>query len=71
MAGQDIHLLLGEIKGKLDLVIESQGRTEEKLDGMNKRISQVESNAAKHGLITGAVAAVGIAIIKGKLGLGA
>lgn len=71
MADTDIHLLLGEIKGKLELVIENQGRTDEKLDGLTKRIGKVESNAAKHGMVTGAVAAVGVAIIKGKLGLGA
>lgn len=69
MSDQAIHLLLGEINGKLEMVIANQDRTEQKVDKLNIRISNVESKAAKHGMITGAVAAVGVALIKGKLGV--
>lgn len=66
---QDIHLLLGEIKGKLDMVVDGQDRLGEKFDGLSTRIGKVETRAAGHGLVTGAVAAVGIAFIKDKLGV--
>ena len=66
---EDIHFLLGEIKGKLEMVADSQTRIEQKVDGLSTRISTVETKAAKHGMITGAVAAVGVALIKGKLGV--
>lgn len=66
---QDIHLLLGEIKGKLDRVADGQDRLEQKFDGLNTRIGKVEARAAGHGMVTGAVAAVGIAFIKDKLGV--
>ncbi|MCF7964179.1 MAG: hypothetical protein K9L79_01430 [Methylobacter tundripaludum] len=66
---QDIHLLLGEIKGKLEMVADSQDRMEQKFDGLSTRIGKVEARAAGHGMVTGAVAAVGIAFIKDKLGI--
>lgn len=66
---QDIHLLLGEIKGKLEMVADSQDRMETKVDGLSARISKVETRAAGHGMVTGAVAAVSIAFIKEKLGI--
>jgi hypothetical protein len=66
---QDLHLLLGEINGKLDMVVKNQDKMDGKIDGLSNRISHVESRAAKHGMITGAVAAVGVALIKGKLGV--
>jgi len=65
----DIHLLLGEIKGKLDMVVDGQERLGEKFDGLSTRISKVETRAAGHGMVTGAVAAVSIAFIKEKLGI--
>ncbi len=69
MTDQAMHLLLGEIKGKLDLVINNQEKQAEQLDGFNTRIGKVETRAAGHGMITGAIAAVGVALIKGKLGV--
>jgi hypothetical protein len=69
MSDSDIHLLLGEINGKLDMVVKNQDKMDGKIDGLSNRISTVESKAAKHGMVTGAVAAIGIAIIKGKLGV--
>lgn len=65
----ELHLLLGEIKGKLDLVIESQDRHETKLDMVSNRLNAVESKAASYGLVTGGIAAVGVALIKQKLGV--
>lgn len=65
----DIHLFLGEIKGKLELVIDGQEAHSKKLDELGGRLSKAESRAAQHGMITGAVAAVGISFIKEKRGL--
>ncbi|MGR9014157.1 MAG: hypothetical protein ACU83U_10980 [Gammaproteobacteria bacterium] len=65
----DLRVLLGEIKGKLDAVADCQGRMETKFDGLSNRISRVENKASKNGLITGAMAAVGVAFIKDKLGV--
>lgn len=69
MDNPELHLLLGEIKGKLELVIEGQESHDKKLDGLGGRLSKAESKAAQHGLITGAIAAIGITFIKEKLGL--
>lgn len=69
MEGHDISLLLGEIKGKLDLVVDGQAKLDEKFDGLNVRITKVESRSAVKGMATGAFAAIGIALIKDKLGL--
>lgn len=66
---QDIHLLLGEINGKLDMVVKNQDKMDGKIDGLSNRIGKVEIRAAGHGMVTGAVAAVGIAFIKDKLGV--
>ncbi|MGZ8153045.1 MAG: hypothetical protein ACXWT1_05675 [Methylobacter sp.] len=65
----NVLLLLGEIKGKLDMVAENQDKLDQKFDGLSTRIGKVESRAAGHGMVTGAVAAVGIAFIKDKLGV--
>ncbi len=69
MSESNVLLLLGEIKGKLEMVAENQDKLGQQFDGLNTRIGKVESRAAGHGMITGAIAAVGVALIKGKLGV--
>lgn len=66
---QTIECLLGEIKGKQELMIAGQDEMHRKLDAFNARIGKVETTAAKHGMVTGVVAALGISLIKEKLGL--
>lgn len=66
---QDEHtLLLGEIKGKLDLVITGQGQTNKRLDSMDERLRTVEKKAAVNGAITGGLVAIGFELIKAKVG---
>lgn len=69
MADKDLHLLLGEIKGKLDMVIDNQQGHDEKIDALDARMGKVELKAATNGMFTGGVAAVGIAIIRDKFGI--
>jgi hypothetical protein len=66
-------LLLGEIKGKLDLVISGQTDTNERLGDIDTRLRDVERKAATHGAVAGGVVSVGIALLaetlKKKIGL--
>ena len=66
---QDMHLLLGEIKGQLEMVTQNQENHNSKLDAISGRLSKAENRAAQHGMVTGAIAALGISFIKEKLGL--
>jgi hypothetical protein len=83
MAENEDHLLLlGEIKGKLDLVIDNQvtsdARVEQRLDSIDERLRAVEIKAAVNGAVSGAVTggviSVGISLLieslKHKIGLG-
>jgi hypothetical protein len=69
MTMTDEHtLLLGEIKGKLDLMISSQSETNERLDKMDSRLRKVETKSAINGAISGGLVSVGVALMieKGK-----
>ena len=68
-ADDSTYLLLGEIKGKLEMIIINQNATHEKIDHLGSRLNHVESKSAQYGLITGAVAAVAISLVKEKLGI--
>lgn len=61
-------LLLGEIKGKLDLVIGNQTAHASKLDGLDSRLRTVETRAATFGALSGGLVSVGVALMieKGK-----
>lgn len=65
-------LLLGEIKGKLDLVISGQTEQGLKLDGLDHRLRKVETKAASYGAVAGGIVSVGIGLMieKGKHTLG-
>lgn len=60
-------MLLGEIKGKLDLVIAGQADTKEQLDNIDGRLRQVEQKAATHGALAGGVVAIGVSLLAEKL----
>jgi hypothetical protein len=69
MTMTDEHtLLLGEIKGKLDLMISNQIETNERLDKMDNRLRKVETKSAINGAISGGLVSVGVALMieKGK-----
>ncbi len=70
--GDEHTLLLGEIKGKLDLVISNQDTQGAKLDGLDSRLRKVETKAAGYGAVAGGMVAVGVALLieKGKHTLG-
>lgn len=63
--------LLGEIKGKIDTVIDNQKSQNEqfvqKLDGLDTRLRKVETKAALNGAISGGLVAIGIALLQEKL----
>jgi hypothetical protein len=69
MTMTDEHmLLLGEIKGKLDLVIERQDEGNTRLDKLDNRLRKVETKSAINGAISGGLVSVGVALMieKGK-----
>lgn len=55
-------LMLGEIKGKLDLLLLGQEKVCKKIDSLTDRVSIVEGKAARNGSIYGALVAIGVAI---------
>ncbi|AKH36887.1 MULTISPECIES: hypothetical protein [Nitrosomonas] len=61
-------LLLGEIKGKLDLMIERQDESNARLDKLDTRLRKVETKSAINGAVSGGLVSVGIALMieKGK-----
>lgn len=67
----DESRLLGEIKGKLDLVIEGQAdqreSVEKKLDALDTRLRKVENKAALNGAVAGGIISVGMALAIEKL----
>lgn len=65
-------LLLGEIKGKLDRVLENQGETNERLGGLDSRLRKVETRSAITGAVAGGIVSVGVALMieKGKRTIG-
>ena len=73
MPNEEHILLLGEIKGKLDLVISNQDtsheRFEERFDGLDTRLRKVETKAAINGAVTGGLVAIGFELAKAKLSL--
>ncbi|MBP9100490.1 MAG: hypothetical protein KBF68_03745 [Nitrosomonas sp.] len=70
--GEDHILLLGEIKGKLDQVIQGQNETKQMVTSMDGRLRKVETKATVLGAGAGALVSVGIAIMveKGKRTIG-
>lgn len=69
---EEIARLLGNIEGKLDMVIKDQGETKTMVAGMDNRLRRVEAKSAVLGAGAGALVSVGLAILieKGKRTIG-
>lgn len=69
---EEIAKLLGNIEGKLDMVISNQDKHEKKMDGMDGRLRGVESRSAIIGAGAASIVsiAVALAIEKGKKTIG-
>jgi hypothetical protein len=72
----ELHVLLGEVKGKLDGIAERTERMEQKLDSvsgtLHSRISKIETTQARHlGVVAGAgsIIMLGWEVIRAKLNL--
>ncbi|ARU30886.1 hypothetical protein CAP31_03800 [Sulfuriferula sp. AH1] len=63
MAADEHTLLLGEIKGKLDLVIARQVEQGETLDVLDGRMRAVEVKSAMHGGLAGGLVAIGMTLL--------
>ena len=60
----DQHLLLlGEIKGKVDALVDADKTRGEVLQSIDKRVRAVEQKAAVAGAVSGGVVSVGIGLI--------
>lgn len=70
--GEDHILLLGEIKGKLDRVLENQAEQKESISDMDSRLRKVETRSTMLGAGAGALVSVGVALMieKGKRTIG-
>lgn len=68
----DHILLLGEIKGKLDQVLENQAEHKQNISGIDARLRKVETRSTMLGAGAGALVSVGMAILieKGKRTVG-
>lgn len=70
--GEDHILLLGEIKGKLDRVLENQAEQKESISGIDSRLRKVETRSTMLGAGAGALVSIGVALMieKGKRTIG-
>lgn len=66
---EDQHLImLGQIHGKLEALEAGQAEIKTAVTSIDGRLRAVETKAAGWGALSGGVVAVGIALIKAKLG---
>lgn len=64
MSGEnDVGRALGRIEGKLDMIMEGNKATNERLDSMDERLRKVENKAAVGGALAGGIASVGTSLI--------
>lgn len=64
MANNDEHaLLLGEIKGKLDMLASNVGDLADGTQRLDDRLGRLETRAAAHGALAGGLISVGLALI--------
>lgn len=68
----ELARLLGNIEGKLDMVISGNNEMKDKIDSIDKRLQKVETRAAVLGAGAGTVVSVGVALMieQGKSTLG-
>lgn len=64
----DNDLLLGEIKGKIDLMLSKQDTFDNKLDAHNTRLNKVETKSTMSAVTISTIVMVGIELAKSKLG---
>jgi len=64
----DNDLLLGEIKGKMDLMLAKQDGFDDKLDAHNTRLNKVETKSTISAVTISTIVMVGIELAKSKLG---
>jgi hypothetical protein len=67
---EEIMRALGRVEGTLDAMKSQLNGQDEKLGAIDGRLRHVEMKAAGYGTAAGAMAGIGIALIKQKLGLG-
>lgn len=69
---EEVAKLLGQVSGKLDMVISNQDKQEKKLDGMDGRLRSVETRSAIIGAGAASIVSIGIALAieKGKRTIG-
>lgn len=68
----ELARLLGNIEGKLDMVISGQDEMKDKISSIDNRLRKVETRAAVLGAGAGTVVSVGVALMieQGKSTLG-
>ncbi|MCE7915407.1 MAG: hypothetical protein DYH15_12210 [Nitrosomonas sp. PRO4] len=68
----EIAQLLGEMKGKLEMVIANQEKHDSRFDAIDGRLRKVETKSAMMGALSGGLVSVGVALMieKGKRTLG-
>jgi hypothetical protein len=68
----ELAILLGNIEGKLDMVISGQDEMKDKIGSIDNRLRKVETRSAVLGAGAGAVVSIGIALMieQGKNTLG-
>jgi len=69
---QDIAQMLGEMKGKLEMVIANQERHDSRFDSIDGRLRKVETKSALTGALSGGIVSIGVALMieKGKRTIG-
>ncbi len=68
MANNDEHaLLLGEIKGKLEIINNNVNALADGTQRLDERLGKLETRAAAHGALAGGVISVGLALIIEKI----
>ncbi|NOR70008.1 MAG: hypothetical protein GQ532_10010, partial [Methylomarinum sp.] len=53
----DLNYVLGELKGKMDMMLENQKSHGKKIDALDSRLGKVEIKAATNGMFAGGIAA--------------
>ncbi|MEW6416172.1 MAG: hypothetical protein AB1482_13075 [Pseudomonadota bacterium] len=67
MANDEHSLLLGEIKGKLEMLTDTVGNLADGTQRLDERLGKLETRAAAHGALAGGLISVGLALIIEKI----
>ena len=66
---EEIQRTLGRIESKLEALIDSHSEMKTDVRNLNSRVGSVEVSGAKYGATAGVIVAIGIDLIKSKMGL--